>query len=126
MTPTRGFGTGGARAILAGALMCLAAGQASAAPMTAAELTAACTGDANARLTCDGYLRALTDFVLVRAAQGKNGKVCLPKTIAVEQVRDAVTKFAAAKPPKGDPTAIRLVSAAMRAKYPCGGAPRTP
>ena len=123
-----------AAAVLAASLLCLGAAQtvaapapaapALAAPMTAAELTAACSGDANAKLTCDGYLRALTDFVQVREARGQQGKICLPAGVTGDQIRETVVSFANAKPPQGAPTAIRLVSAAMRAKYPCSGAPK--
>ncbi len=111
----------------AAVLLCLGAAvsaPAVAAPMTAVELTAACSGDASAKLTCDGYLRALTDFVLVREARGMHGKICLPSGVTGDQIRETVVSFANAKPPRGAPTAIRLVSAALRAKYPCSGAPK--
>ena len=118
-----------AAVVLAASLLGLGAAQtvaapALAAPMTAAELTAACSGDASAKLTCDGYLRALTDFVQVREARGQQGKICLPAGATGDQIRETVVSFANAKPPQGAPTAIRLVSAAMRAKYPCSGAPK--
>ena len=126
MTQVPGPRTGGASMVplLAAALLYFGAATANAAPMTAAELTAACAGDANARLTCDGYLRALTDLVLVREARGQHGKICLPDTVTGDQIRETVTSFVATKPPRGTPTAIRLVSAAMRSKYPCSGAPK--
>ena len=112
--------------LLAGATVLAAAAGANAAPMTAKELAAACAGDAAAKSGCDGYLRALTDFVQVRQGNGGRGKVCLPDGITTDQVRETVLSFAAGKPPRGEPTAIRLVSAAMRSKYPCGGASKAP
>src|ERR1700730_15607553 len=42
-----------------------------AAAMSASDLLAACSGDATAKATCNGYLMAVTDMVLQRESRGR-------------------------------------------------------
>jgi hypothetical protein len=95
-----------------------------AALMSARDLLAACSGDAMARATCDGYLMAATDLVLRREGRGRaNGRLCVPATVTVDQVRDAVLNVGQRGRGARAPAGLGLVAAALRRTWPCQGAP---
>jgi hypothetical protein len=91
-----------------------------AALMSAQDLLTACSGDAMAKATCNGYLMAATDLVLRR--QGR-GRVCIPADITVDQVRDAVLNVGRQGRAMRAPAGLGLVAAAMRRTWPCQGSP---
>ena len=120
---------------LATAVLVLPAAGSRAAPLSGPDLLTACGGNATARATCDGYLMAVTDAVLQRESRAKGrGKMCVPDTVTTDQVRDSVMGFT--KQPRGAAAqlgaaqsgtampALRLVTAAMRATWPCEDAPQ--
>jgi len=104
-------------AATAAAILGFGVGPARAAPMTGQDLVAACTGDATGKATCNGYLQALTDLVLRREEHSQNGgKICMPDTTTVDQVRDAVLASS-----HHAPFALGMVNMAMRKTWPCAG-----
>jgi hypothetical protein len=129
--------------LLAVGLLVLMPSGSRAAMLSARDLVADCSGDAVAVATCDGYLMAVTDYVLQRESRGREGgKVCVPETVTVGQVRDAVLNVAhrqagnRADSPDGPggegrgalraPNGLRLVARAMRVTWPCDTAPNRP
>ena len=103
--------------------------EARAAPLSGRDLLAACGGNATAKATCDGYLMAVTDAVLQREARAKGkGKLCVPETVTIDQVRVGVTDFVSRDKPRDNPvaswSALRLANAALRATWPCEDAPK--
>jgi Rap1a immunity proteins len=99
-------------------LLLLAPAPSNAALMSAQDLLTACSGDAMAKATCDGYLMAATDLVLRR--QGR-GRVCVPATVTVDQVREAVLNVGQQGRAARAPAGLGLVAAAMRRTWPCEG-----
>jgi Rap1a immunity proteins len=96
-----------------------------AALMSAQDLATACSGDAAARATCNGYLMATTDAVLLKESRGRgNGKVCVPPTVTIDQVRDAVLSVAEHRRVAQAPVGVTLVTRALRATWPCDAAPK--
>ena len=97
-----------------------------AALMSAQDLVTACSsGDATARATCNGYLMAATDAVLLRESNGRaNGRVCVPPTVSVDQVRDAVLGVAEVRRVALAPSAVMLVVRAMHVTWPCDEVPK--
>ena len=77
---------------------------AAAPPLSARDLVAACSGDTRARAMCDGYLMALTDAEKIREDRGRGGRVCLPDSLTVDQIRAGVLDFAN-RAPAGQDTA---------------------
>jgi hypothetical protein len=117
--------------LLALALLLLAATPSNAALMSARDLLAACSGDAIAKATCDGYIMAVTDLILRRETNGRgNDKLCVPVTVTVEQVRDAVLTVGQRGHAAQAPAGLGLVTVALRRTWPCEGvapaAPREP
>jgi hypothetical protein len=97
-----------------------------AAQMSAQDLLTACAGDGVAKATCNGYLMAITDFVLQREGRGRgNARTCVPDTATVDQVRDAVLNVAQRRAERAQ-SGIRLVAAAMRVTWPCDAPPTAP
>jgi hypothetical protein len=97
-----------------------------AALMSAQDLLTACSGDAMARATCDGYLMATTDLALRRESNGRtNARLCVPPTVTVDQVREAVLNFGQGRAVRA-PAGLGLVAAAMHRTWPCQGSPREP
>lgn len=93
-----------------------------AALMSTQDLLTACSGDAVARATCDGYLMAATDLVLRRQSRGKaNARLCMPPTITVDQVREAVLNVGQQGRAARAPAGLGLVAVAMRRTWPCRG-----
>jgi hypothetical protein len=93
-----------------------------AALMSAQDLLTACSGDGTARATCDGYLMAATDLVLRRESRGRSkAKVCVPPTVTVEQVREAVLTVGQQGRVMRMPAGLGLVAMAMRRTWPCQG-----
>jgi len=98
-----------------------------AALMSPQDLLTACSGDAMARATCNGYLMAATDLVLRRESHGgTNAKVCLPSGVTVDQVREAVLNFGQQGRPLRAPAGLGLIAAAMHRAWPCQGSPGEP
>jgi Rap1a immunity proteins len=96
-----------------------------AALMSAQDLATACSGDAAARATCNGYLMATTDAVLLKESRGRgNGKACVPPTVTIDQVRDAVLSVAEHRRVAQAPVGVTLVTRALRATWPCDAAPK--
>jgi hypothetical protein len=91
-----------------------------AAMMTAQDLLNACAGGGTAKATCDGYLMAITDVILRRESRG-NAKVCVPQSVTVDQVRDAVLNTGQRPRVRQAPNALRLVAVAMHVAWPCAG-----
>ena len=87
--------------------------------MTAQDLLNACAAGGQARATCDGYLMAITDIILRRESNG-NAKVCVPQTVTIDQVRDAVLNTGQRPRVRQAQNALRLVAVAMRVAWPCG------
>ena len=111
--------------LLALALLLLAAVPSNAALMSARDLLAACSGDAVAKAICDGYLMAVTDLVLRRETNSRgNGKTCVPATVAVDQVRDAVLTISQRGRAAQAPAGLGLVTVALRLTWPCEAAPQ--
>jgi Rap1a immunity proteins len=100
-------------------LLVMAPNASNAALMSAPDLLTACSGDAVAKATCNGYLMAVTDAVLLRESRG-GGRSCVPETVTVDQVRDAVLNVSARRAAHAG-TALRLVTGAMRVTWPCTG-----
>jgi hypothetical protein len=95
-----------------------------AAMMSAQDLLTACSGDAVARATCNGYLMAATDLVLRREGRGgANARMCVPPTVTVDQVREAVLNVRQQGRPIRAPAGLGLIAAAMRRTWPCQGSP---
>ena len=90
--------------------------------MSGQDLLSACGGDGNGRTVCDGYLMGLTDIVLQRKAAADGGKICLPASVTVDQVRDAVLAVGHRPRLMRAPSGVAVVAAAMRSP---GGAPAT-
>ncbi len=111
--------------LIAAALLVPAA--ALAAPMSAQSLLSACTGDAMAKANCEGYLQALGDLLSRRETAGKaTGRICLPATIAPDQLRGAVVNFAAQKTNgRLPPLALGLANQAMQLTWPCDSTPKS-
>jgi Rap1a immunity proteins len=104
------------------ALSLFAPAASNAAMMSAQDLLTACSGDAVARATCDGYLMAATDLVLRREGRGRaNARMCVPPTVTVEQVREAVLNVGQQGRAVRAPIGLGLVAAAMRRSWPCQG-----
>jgi hypothetical protein len=102
------------------ALMLIAPATSNAALVSAQELTAACSGDAKGRAACDGYLMAVADTLLLRESRGRTGgKVCLPETVTLDQVRAAVLNVAQRPRAARAPSGVMLVMMAMRVTWPC-------
>jgi hypothetical protein len=109
------------------AVLLIAPAASNAAMMSAQDLLTACSGDAVAKATCDGYLMAATDLVLRRESHGRtNSKVCVPPTVTVDQVREAVLNVGQQGRPIRAPAGLGLVAAAMRRTWPCQGSPGEP
>ena len=114
-------------ALLLFALLLFAPGASNAALMSPQDLLTACSGDAMARATCNGYLMAATDLVLRRESHGgTNAKVCLPPGVTVDQVRDAVLNFGQQGRPLQAPAGLGLIAAAMHRAWPCQGSTGEP
>lgn len=108
-------------AILALPLVVPAASKA--ALMSAQDLLTACSGDAVAKATCDGYLMAATDLVLRRESRDRsNARLCVPATVTVEQVRAAVLDVGRQGRAGRAPAGLGLVAFAMRRTWPCQAA----
>ena len=106
------------------ALLLIAPAPSNAALMSAQDLVSACSGEPRARSTCDGYVMAVTDVILLRESRGKTtGKVCVPETVTQEQVRDAVLNVAQRPRAAHAPNGAMLVMMALRMTWPCNGAP---
>jgi hypothetical protein len=104
-------------------LLILVPAASNAALMSAQDLATACSGDPMARATCNGYLMAATDAVLLRESRGRgNEKVCVPSTVTVDQVRDAVLNVAQHRRVAEAPTGVMLVVRALRVTWPCDAA----
>jgi hypothetical protein len=114
------------------ALLLIVPAASNAALMSAQDLLTACSGDAMARATCDGYLMAATDLVLRRQNNGRqndgraNGRLCVPPTVTVDQVRTAVLKVGQQGRAMRAPAGLGLVAFAMRRTWPCDGSPGEP
>jgi Rap1a immunity proteins len=109
------------------ALLLFAPAASNAAMMSAQDLLTACSGDAVARATCDGYLMAATDLVLRREGRGRaNARMCVPPTVTVDQVREAVLNVGEQGRAVRAPVGLGLVAAAMRSSWPCQGSPEQP
>jgi hypothetical protein len=105
----------------------LAPAASNAALMSAQDLLTACSGDGTARATCDGYLMAATDLVLRRQGRGQaRAKLCVPATVTVDQVRDAVINAGRQGRAARAPAGLGLVAAAMRRTWPCEGSDAPP
>ena len=106
------------------ALLFTAPAASNAALLSAQDLASSCAGDLRARTICDGYLMAVTDAVLQRENRGHTGgKVCLPETVTLDQVRDAVLNVAHRPRAARAPAGVALVMMAMRTTWPCNDAP---
>jgi hypothetical protein len=104
------------------ALVLVAPAASNAALMSGQDLLTACSGDAVARATCNGYLMAATDLVLRREGRGGvNARLCVPPTITVDQVREAVLNVGQQGRAVRAPAGLGLVAAAMRRTWPCQG-----
>jgi hypothetical protein len=91
--------------------------------MSGQDLLSACGGDGNGRTVCDGYLMGLTDIVLHRESRGHGGRICLPASVTVDQVRDAVLAVGHRPRLMRAPSGVAVVAAAMRVTWPCAGNP---
>jgi Rap1a immunity proteins len=61
---------------------------------------------------------------LLRGGRGRaGGEVCLPESIALDQVRDAVLGVARRPRASRAQSGVVLVMMAMRVTFPCAGAP---
>ena len=109
--------TGGAAALL------FVPATSHAALLSAQDLISACSGDTKARATCDGYLAAVTDLILLREGRGRAGKICVPDTVTQDQVRDAVLNVAQRPRAAHAPNGAVLVMMAMRTNWPCNDTP---
>jgi hypothetical protein len=90
--------------------------------MTAQDLMSACSAGGQGRAICDGYLMAITDFALRRAAHGHGqAKVCMSTEVTVDQVRDAVLRMGERGRALRMPYGLGLVAVALRRTWPCGG-----
>jgi hypothetical protein len=115
------------KSLIACALLVLVPARSDAALLSAHDLIGACAGDGTAMATCDGYLMAVTDAILQRESRGRtDGRVCVPETITIEQVRAAVLDFAKQKKAERASTGVALAVRAVRAAFPCEGAPKDP
>jgi hypothetical protein len=95
-----------------------------AALLGAPDLLTACSGDAVARATCDGYIGGIADLVLQREGRGHTGgKLCLPDSVTRDQLRDAVLSVAHRPRAAHAPSGAMLVMLAMRATWPCNDVP---
>jgi hypothetical protein len=104
------------------ALLVFFPGASNAALMSAQDLLTACSGDGVAKATCDGYLMAATDVVLRRESRGRsNARLCVPPTVTVDQVREAVLNAGQQGRAVRAPAGLGLVTAAMRRTWPCQG-----
>ncbi|MGA3000821.1 MAG: Rap1a/Tai family immunity protein [Acetobacteraceae bacterium] len=104
------------------ALLVFAPAASHAALMSAQDLLTACSGDAVARATCDGYLMAATDLVLRREGRGRTkARLCVPATVTIDQVRDAVLNVGQQRRAMRAPAGLGLVAIAMRRSWPCEG-----
>ena len=93
-----------------------------AAMMTAQDLLSACSGGGPARATCDGYLMAVTDLALRRAAHAnRQARICLPAEVTIDQVRDAVLQAGGGGRVMRAPFGLGLVAVALRRTWPCAG-----
>lgn len=96
-----------------------------AALLSAPDLLTACSGDAVAKATCDGYIGGIADLVLQREGRGHTGgKLCLPDSVTHDQLRDAVLSVAHRPRAAHAPSGAMLVMLAMRATWPCNEAPK--
>lgn len=115
---------------LAAAVLALSSMGSNAALLSGPDLLKACEGNATAKATCDGYLMAVTDLVLQREARGRGkGKLCVPETVTIGQVRESVLDFVRKDKPRDKPVAAswpapRMVTASLRTTWPCDDAPR--
>jgi hypothetical protein len=108
--------------VLTVVLLLLAPAASNAALMSAQDLLTACSGNAMARATCDGYLMATTDLVLRREGHGqRKARLCVPATVTVDQVRDAVLDVGRQGRAMRAPAGLGLVATAMRRTWPCKG-----
>jgi hypothetical protein len=94
-----------------------------AALLSAQDLITACSGDPQAKATCDGYLMAVTDLILLRESRGHNGKICVPEAVTRDQIRDAVMNVAQRPRAAHAPNGAAVVMMALRATWPCNDAP---
>jgi hypothetical protein len=107
-------------------LLLLAPATSNAALMSAQELVTACSGDQTAKAACNGYLMAVTDALLLRESRGRTTRrVCLPETVSVDQVRDAVLDVAQRPRAEHAPSGVMVVMMALRRTFPCQEAPRS-
>ncbi|MGD0433514.1 MAG: Rap1a/Tai family immunity protein [Acetobacteraceae bacterium] len=94
--------------------------------MSAQDLVTACSGDATAKAACNGYLMAVTDALLLRESRGRTqGRVCVPETVSVDQVRNAVLDVAQRPRAEHAPSGVMVVMMALRRTFPCQEAPRS-
>jgi hypothetical protein len=111
---------------LALTLLILAPLSSNAALMSAQDLVTACAGDATAKASCNGYLMAVTDALLLKESRGRTaGRVCVPETVSVDQVRDAVLDVAQRPRAEHAPSGVMVVMMALRRTFPCQEAPRS-
>jgi hypothetical protein len=104
------------------ALLLSAPAASHAALMSAQDLLTACSGDAMARATCDGYLMAATDLVLRREGRGRaKARLCVPSTVTIDQIREAVLSVGRQGRAMRAPAGLGLVAIAMRRTWPCQG-----
>lgn len=109
------------------ALLAAASVPSHAALMSGQDLIAACSGDAQGKAVCDGYLMAVTDAVLQREARGhQGGRICVPTNITTDQVRQAVLGLSNRPRAMNAPAGVALVAAALKMTWPCDGAAQGP
>jgi hypothetical protein len=109
--------------LLALAVLAFAPSASHAALMSGQDLVAACSGDATGKAICDGYLMAVTDAVLQRESRGRTGgKACVPSTVTIDQVRQAVVGVSSRPRAMSAPAGVGVVAAALRMTWPCDGA----
>jgi hypothetical protein len=101
-------------------LLILTSLPAKAALMSAQDLVTACSGDQTAKAACNGYLMAVTDALLLRESRGRSSRrVCLPETVSVDQVRDAVLGVAQRPRAEHAASGVMVVMMALRRTFPC-------
>jgi hypothetical protein len=95
--------------------------------MSAQDLITACSADQRGRGVCDGYLMAVTDAILLRETRGRaQGRVCVPRDVTVNQVRDAVLNVSQRPRAARAPSGVMLVMIALRVNFRCQGEPMPP
>jgi hypothetical protein len=95
--------------------------------MSAQDLITACSADQRGRGVCDGYLMAVTDAILLRESRGRaQGRVCVPRDVTVNQVRDAVLNLSQRPRAARAPSGVMLVMIALRVNFRCQDEPMPP